>query len=185
MQTLTSQQSPHEDGKPWWTVMVFMSAQNVPGEAAPLIAEAKRISPRWKRSAPTTTSTSSISSTEKVYQNDAMSEKEPIKEPVPDGLRDNNSGQALIEFIKWALGLASHKPSDYSLLVLGSRSPLRFRPAVTKSGIDAMDFEDVPSIQDRSTSVSSLIRNRFEAKAGHRRLRRVRSRHSGDGNATA
>ena len=62
-------------------------------------------------------------------------------------LADNNSGQALIGFIVWALGLAKHQLSDYSLLVLwGHAYRFGFSPAATKSGIDAMDFEELSRV---------------------------------------
>ena len=145
-------------GKPRWTVMVFMSAQNIPDEAAPLLNEAKAdIIEMEKVAIEMEKEMEKKGSKEHVnifYQlhGDGVPErrhvkKDGVRQPVPEELRDNNSGQALIGFIVWALDLAKHQLTDYSLLVLwGHAYRFGFSPAVTKSGIDAMDFEELSRV---------------------------------------
>jgi len=129
-----------------WTVMVFMSAQNVPGEAVPLIGEARADIAEMK-------AVISSARVNILYQlhGEGVHERCHVGKgnvrPVPEDERDNTSGQAVVSFIRWALIEARHEPTDYTLLVLwGHAYRFGFSPEVTRNGIDAMDFEELSQV---------------------------------------
>ena len=138
-----SAEEPARD--PRWTVMVFMSAQNVAGEAVSLAGEAQADIAEMA----TVSSNEHVNIFYQLHANGVPERSHVGKklEPVPEDKRDNTRGEALIEFIRWALGEAQHELTDYSLLVLwGHAYRFGFSPVVTKTGIDAMDFEELSSV---------------------------------------
>jgi hypothetical protein len=154
--------------------MVFMSAQHVPGEAVPLLDEAKAdIAEMEKAMAKAmeeakATGNKPHDNVRILYQlhGEGVPERCQVgekgsKEPVPDGLRDNTGGEALIGFIDWALRKADHRSNYRSMLVLwGHAYRFGFSPAVTKSGIDAMDFEELSRVL---TAVQAAFQPYYES----------------------
>jgi hypothetical protein len=63
------------------------------------------------------------------------------------------NGQALIAFVRWALGKAHHRPQDQTLLILwGHAHRFTFGAAKTPTGVDALDFAELRGV------LSSLVR---------------------------
>lgn len=128
--------------------MVYMVAQNVPGEAKPLIKEAE----------------SDIAEMMKVGSNDTLNiffelhgdgvpqrchvrgrDAKRVHEPMdPD---DATNGKALTRFIRWAIDSVDHVQEDASLLVLWGHA-YRFGLGATRTsrGIDAIDFAELARV---------------------------------------
>jgi hypothetical protein len=67
--------------------------------------------------------------------------------PVPENHADPKAGNALAEFIMWALGTANHGPDDQTLLVLwGHAYQFTVGHAPTSDGVDALDFSELADI---------------------------------------
>jgi Clostripain family len=143
--------APGPDGSPGagdgrrWTVMVFMVAETVGGNA-PLIEAAKADLAEMTavRGSGSLTILVQIHG-EGVPQRYHIGEEEIKQESVPDGQRDTASGRALAHFIRWSLlqqQYVPHRPGDYSMLVLwGHAYEFAIGPGLASNGsVQALDF---------------------------------------------
>lgn len=132
---------------PKWTVMVYMAAQGVEGEAKALFDEAE----------------ADISEMEAVPRSATLNilyqlhgKGRPERCHVGHGHRvafdeqpaDAVNGRSLAHFVKWALATAGHGgPGDYSLLILwGHAYRFGIGNAATPNGIDAIDFAELTKV---------------------------------------
>ena len=156
-QEMSSSQRPAYDPK--WTVMVYMAAQGVEGEAKSLFDEAKA---DIKEMEPVGNS----QSVHVLYQLHGKGRPErchighdkpfEIDEPAVDA----TNGRSLANFVKWALKQSGHTaPGDYSLLVLwGHAYRFGFGSAATSDGIDGIDFAELTRVlRDTQRELQALM----------------------------
>ena len=130
-----------------WTVMVFMGADNLPGEAD-LSADAERDIAELKK----VPSTDNLNIFVQLHGKGFV-RREHIGKP-PTNLSqeeaDATNGKGLIAFMRWAIETARHKEEDYSLLVLWGHA-YRFAIGYTRVGtrIDALDFAELQMVLTR------------------------------------
>ena len=134
-----------------WTVMVYMAAQGVEGEAKSLFDEAE----------------ADIKEMEKVFENKEETHTLNVlyqlhgkglperchvghgeRKAFDESPADATNGRSLANFVLWALEKARHSgPGDHSLLVLwGHAYRFGIGNAVTPDGIDAIDFEELARV---------------------------------------
>lgn len=142
--------TPNDDRR--WTVLVYMAAQSVPGEAVPLLNEAEADIAEMTK----------VGSTDRLniffqLHNGGIPQRGHIgygtREPVHESERDVTNGKALAAFITWALKEAKHRQQDHSLLVLwGHAYRFGIAPMPTAEGIDAIDFAELAAVLRRCQS---------------------------------
>lgn len=149
-----------------WTVMVFMGAATLDGEAPLDLAADADITEL--RSVPRNPNLNIF-----VQRHDGgdlvsrlhigREHDQPIE--VPADQRQLDSGAALAKFIKWSLERADHKPEDHSVLVLwGHAYDFAFGRRRSAGGvIDALDFAEL------SDTLKELQEWHFELHKSHYR----------------
>ncbi len=152
-QEMSSSQRPAY--APKWTVMVYMAAQGVQGEAKPLVDEAEADIKEMEkvRQSPSVETVRQSPSVDILYQ--LHGEGRPERRHIGHGDRvefdepavDATNGKSLARFVKWALKEANHTPGDYSLLVLwGHAYRFGFGNAAVSDGIDGIDFAELTRV---------------------------------------
>jgi len=152
-----------------WTVMVFMGADKIPGNAD-LLPEAKKTIEAMKQViAAMREKSSEKSKTEGVPQKDLKAEPLNIfvhlhsegrlqrlhvgkgdLEPADLSQEDATNGNALTSLIAWAVRENSHRRKDYSMLVMWGHSYLfGVGPQTLQYGIDALDFAELSDVLER------------------------------------
>lgn len=132
-----------------WTVMVFMGAATMDGEAPlDLAADADIVE---LASVVGSTGNSNLNVFVQRHDGgDVVSRlhlghhgDQPIE--VPDDQRQLDSGAALVKFMEWSFLTAKHEPDDHSLLVLwGHAYDFAFGRRRTRNGdVDALDFAEL------------------------------------------
>ena len=149
-----SQTAPKKE-EPKWTVMVFMGADSLPGDAD-LSKEADDDIDEMRR-------VGSLQSRVNIFvqlHRKGTVERRHIKKSdpgaksaddelmeVPDSDRDPTNGTALIAFIKAALVAAKHTKQDHTMLVLwGHAYRFGIGPQNTPHGVDALDFAELATV---------------------------------------
>jgi hypothetical protein len=143
-----------------WTVMVYMAAQGVEGEAKSLFDEAE----------------SDIKEMEAVPKSDTLNVLYQLhgkgrperchvghggREAFDENPADATTGRSLANFVLWALATAGHSgPGDHSLLVLwGHAYRFGIGNAVTPDGIDAIDFAELTRVlRETQREIQRLLR---------------------------
>jgi len=65
-------------------------------------------------------------------------------------LEDSTNGKALTRFLDWAMETSEHRPGDYSMLVMwGHTFEFGVGPQVLRNGIDALDFAELSDVMGR------------------------------------
>lgn len=144
-----AEQAPAD--KPSWNVMVFMGAGPVPGETDLLeaaqadIEEMKKLF-ETQHEGPLNL----FAQLNAGGQSGRYDIRGGTEDGVPAGERDPTNGNALIAFMRWALGIAGDREDTNSMLVLwGHAYEFAIGRAVRPTGIDALDFSELADVLDR------------------------------------
>lgn len=141
-----------QESEPNWLVMVYMIAQNVPGEASSLNREAaddiKEITDGIRKH-DRVRAAYQLHTDEKVERG-FIGKVRPDSAPVPVPQSDAvvSDGTALSKFVLWAVNTAiaeGHRPGiDHTMLVLwGHAYRFGIGASVTHDGVDAIDFSEL------------------------------------------
>jgi len=128
--------------------MVYMAAQNVPGEAASLKDEAESDIEEMMKVG----STDTLNILFELHgdgdpQRCHVTGRDAKRVPVHMEPQDATNGRALAAFIQWALEKVHHEEADYSMLVLwGHAYRFGLGPTLTGQGIDAIDFAELTRV---------------------------------------
>jgi hypothetical protein len=135
----------YDPDKTKWTVMVFMGADSLPGdadlskEAADDIKEMQAVG-----------STESLNIFVQVHNKGSVERRHIGKgdpQDVTQSARGATNGRALIDFLAWALNEADHVKEDRSMLVLwGHAYRFGIGPQTTPHGVDALDFAELANV---------------------------------------
>jgi cysteine peptidase C11 family protein len=144
---------------PRWTVMVFMGADVIPGnadllpEAMNSIGEMERViasMPGFNRSTP---EKASLNIFVQLHAEGVIKRAHVGVDglrPVNLATEDATNGNALTSLIKWAIRANQHRRNDYSILVMWGHSYLfGVGPQTLRNGIDALDFAELSDVLQR------------------------------------
>ena len=141
-----------------WTVMVFMGADNPPGQAdLTQAAESDIQEMRDALGAGTGRPHRSLEIVYQLYGKTGVTRQhlgvDPDPLPAPPSARNATDGSGLLDFIGWALKKAKHEPSDHAMLVLWGHTERFAIGAQTVKGVaDALDFGELATVLKRIDS---------------------------------
>jgi Clostripain family len=137
------------NGKPKWTVMVFMGADNLPNEED-LSDEAQKDIAELRKAMKAPGTNDALDVFVQLHGKGFVTRERIGKGgPVAVALEEQQAtnGIALTAFMKSALRTARHHPSDHSMLVLwGHAYRFGIGRAATRTGIDALDFAELAAV---------------------------------------
>jgi hypothetical protein len=134
-----------------WTVMVFMGAERVPGDADLVTAAVDDIAEM--RALYADGSEGPLNLFVQLHgdgdpQRFNIGTSETFEVDEAEG--DVTNGNALLAFMRWALEAAGGRETDHTILVLwGHAYDFAIGRAVSRSGIDALDFAELAAVLER------------------------------------
>jgi hypothetical protein len=143
---------PQNSNDSRWTVMVFMGADTVEGEAS-LVEEARKdieemrtaVAVRNRRGA-----ANALNLFVQLHRPDYVQREHVGRgkaHRVPVDSRDATNGKALVDFMNWALKTAKHRTKDHSMLILwGHAYQFAIARAKVGAGQDALDFGELADV---------------------------------------